>query len=114
MFKLNSLAACSSASDPIKSRIRDVVDVFAVDQSSGDILQLHLEKGAWLRAQMGNPYAAQGTRFAGSITATALNPDRVDLLGAGPQGEMLHCYTDPQMWYAEDPIKNALTPSAQT
>ena len=114
MIKFNSLAACSSASDLNHSRILDVVDLFGVDASSGDILQLHLEQDVWKRARISNPYAEQGTRFSGPITATALTPDRVDLLGAGPQGEMLHCYTDPQMWYAEPPRPNALVPNSQT
>jgi hypothetical protein len=114
MFELNSLAACSSASDPNYSDRRDVVDVFGIDASSGDILQMHWEKDAWLRARMRNPYADQGTRFAGPITASALNPDRVNLLGASPKGELLHCYTDPQTWYAEDPRPDSLLPNAQT
>lgn len=114
MFKFNSLAACSSASDPKQPKRRDVVDIFGVDASSGDILQLHLEKDVWLRARMPNPYTEQGTRFAGPITANALTPDRVNLLGASPKGELLHCYTDPQMWYAEAPQTNALVPNAQT
>ncbi len=114
MFKLNSLAACSSPSDPNKDRIRDVVDLFGVDATSGDILQLHLEQDVWTRARIRNPYAEQGTRFSGPITATALNQDRVNLLGSGPQGEMLHCYTDPQVWSADPPRLNSLVPNSQT
>ena len=114
MFKFNSLAACSSASDLKNPEQRDVVDLFGVDASSGDILQLHLEQDIWKRVRMTNPYAEQRTRFSGPVFASALNPDRVDLLGASPQGEMLHCYTDPQMWYAEDPKPNSVPPNAQT
>lgn len=114
MFKLNSLAACSSASDASHPDSRDVVDLFGVDADSGDILQLHLEQDIWKRVRMSNPYAEQGTRFSGPVFASALNPDRVDLLGSSPKGEMLHCYTDPQVWYAEDPTPNALPPNAQT
>ena len=43
MLKLNSLAACSSASDSANPSNQDVVDIFGIDESSGDILQLHLE-----------------------------------------------------------------------
>jgi hypothetical protein len=113
MLKFNSLAACSSASDPANPSSHDVVDIFGIDQSSGDILQLHLENDVWRRVRMQNPYVDQGTRFSGPVFASALNPDRVDLLGSGPKGEMLHCYTDPQFWYTEDPKPDSLVPNAQ-
>lgn len=114
MLKFNSLTACSSASDSNNPYRRDVVDIFGIDESSGDILQLHLENDVWRRVRMQNPYAGQGTRFSGPVFASALNPDRVDLLGSSPKGEMLHCYTDPQLWYTDDPQPNALVPNAQT
>lgn len=114
MLKFNSLAACSSASDPNNPKNRDVVDIFGIDESSGDVLQLHFENDVWRRVRMQNPYADQNTRFSGPVFASALNPDRVDLLGSGPKGEMLHCYTDPQMWYAETAKPDALPPNAQT
>jgi hypothetical protein len=114
MLKFNSLAACSSASDANNPYNHDVVDIFGIDESTGDVLQLHLEKDVWRRVRMQNPYADQNTRFSGPVFASALNPDRVDLLGSGPKGEMLHCYTDPQMWYADTAIPGALVPNAQT
>jgi hypothetical protein len=114
MLKFNSLTACSSVSDPNNPYNRDVVDIFGIDESTGDVLQLHLEKDVWRRVRMQNPFADQATRFSGPVFASALNPDRVDLLGSGPKGEMLHCYTDPQLWYAETAKPDALPPNAQT
>ena len=97
MTLVSVAAACSSSSQNLsfpsagKSKVRDVVDVFCLEDNGG-IFRLRYQNGSWTRQHLDPPPARDYMpRFVSPICAASLDPDYVDLFGFDANNNVLHC-----------------------